>query len=71
MFTDPIGGGSVAESVMVMNVEYMLGNGRTLTKRVTVIETGNAISANRLFLGQQPAVPRRQPTVPDGRGDHA
>ena len=54
LFTDAIAGVSIAESVMVMNVEYMLGNGRTPTKRVTVIETGNPVAANRLYLGANP-----------------
>ena len=39
---------------MVMNVELLLGNGRTPTKRLTLIETGNPVAANRLYLGPNP-----------------
>ena len=39
---------------MVMTVEYLLGNGRTPIKRFTVIETGNPVAANRLYLGANP-----------------
>ena len=51
---DPIAGLDIAEAVMVMNVAYLLGNGRTPIKRLTVIETGNPVSSNRLFLGPNP-----------------
>ena len=51
---DPIAGVDIAESVMIMNVEYLLGNGRTPIKRLTVIETGQALEQNRLFLDSNP-----------------
>ena len=47
---DLISGVDIAESVMVMNVELLLGNGRTPTKRLTLIETGNPVEGNPLTL---------------------
>ena len=60
---DLIAGVDIAESVMVMNVELLLGNGRTPTKRLTLIETGNPIAANRLFVGPNPLFPRPKSAV--------
>ena len=51
---DLISGVDIAESVMVMNVEYLLGNGRTPTKRLTLIETGNPVEGNPLTLDGNP-----------------
>ena len=47
---DLISGVDIAESVMVMNVEYLLGNGRTPTKRLTLIETGVPVEGNPITL---------------------
>ena len=47
---DLISGVDIAESVMVMNVQYMLGNGRTPIKRLTLIETGVPVEGNPLTL---------------------
>ena len=51
---DVISGVDLAESVMVMKVTYLLGNGRTPLKRLLVIETGNPVGANRLYLDANP-----------------
>ena len=51
---DPIAGIDIAESVMIMTVELLLGNGRTPIKRLVVIETGNPVEGNPLFLDNNP-----------------
>ena len=54
LIRDTIAGIDIGESVMVLHVEYLLGNGRTPTKRLTVIETGNPVSNNPLTLDNNP-----------------